>query len=194
MITIDSLSKKYGKNTVVDDISFARQGRVTGFWARTAAASPPRCDDGRAPRRRRDRHHLRSQVRGPPQPGARGRRDDRRLRPARGPHRAGNPHDRPVDDGTSGVGSPRCWSWSASPRARRTAGWATTPSDAPASRHRHRPDRRPHRAHPRRACQRARPGRDPVDEDLLRASRTAAGPSCCPRTSSTRSRSSPTTS
>ena len=40
--------------------------------------------------------------------------------------------------------------------------------DAPASRHRHRPDRRPHRAHPRRACQRARPGRDPVDEDLLR--------------------------
>jgi len=32
MITIDSLSKKYGKNTVVDDISFvARQGRVTGF-------------------------------------------------------------------------------------------------------------------------------------------------------------------
>ena len=32
MITIDSLSKKYGANTVVDDISFtARPGRVTGF-------------------------------------------------------------------------------------------------------------------------------------------------------------------
>ena len=32
MITIDSLSKKYGAHTVVDDISFvARQGRVTGF-------------------------------------------------------------------------------------------------------------------------------------------------------------------
>jgi ABC-2 type transport system ATP-binding protein len=32
MITIDSLTKKYGRNTVVDDISFvARSGRVTGF-------------------------------------------------------------------------------------------------------------------------------------------------------------------
>ena len=32
MITIDSLSKKYGSSTVVDDISFvARTGRVTGF-------------------------------------------------------------------------------------------------------------------------------------------------------------------
>ena len=32
MITIDSLSKKYGAHTVVDDISFtARPGRVTGF-------------------------------------------------------------------------------------------------------------------------------------------------------------------
>ena len=32
MITIDSLSKKYGAKTVVDDISFvARSGRVTGF-------------------------------------------------------------------------------------------------------------------------------------------------------------------
>ena len=32
MITIDSLTKKYGRNTVVDDVSFvAHQGRVTGF-------------------------------------------------------------------------------------------------------------------------------------------------------------------
>jgi ABC-2 type transport system ATP-binding protein len=32
MITIDSLTKKYGGNTVVDDITFtARSGRVTGF-------------------------------------------------------------------------------------------------------------------------------------------------------------------
>jgi ABC-2 type transport system ATP-binding protein len=32
MITIDSLTKKYGTNTVVDDVSFvARAGRVTGF-------------------------------------------------------------------------------------------------------------------------------------------------------------------
>jgi ABC-2 type transport system ATP-binding protein len=32
MITIDSLTKRYGANTVVDDISFvARAGRVTGF-------------------------------------------------------------------------------------------------------------------------------------------------------------------
>ena len=32
MITIDSLSKKYGATTVVDDISFvAPAGRVTGF-------------------------------------------------------------------------------------------------------------------------------------------------------------------
>ncbi|WP_439937765.1 ABC transporter ATP-binding protein [Nocardia sp. N13] len=32
MITIESLTKKYGRNTVVDDVSFvARPGRVTGF-------------------------------------------------------------------------------------------------------------------------------------------------------------------
>ena len=32
MITIDSLTKKYGRTTVVDDVSFvARPGRVTGF-------------------------------------------------------------------------------------------------------------------------------------------------------------------
>src|SRR3712207_8789187 len=32
MITIESLSKKYGGRTVVDDVSFtARPGRVTGF-------------------------------------------------------------------------------------------------------------------------------------------------------------------
>jgi len=32
MITVESLSKKYGARTVVDDISFtARAGRVTGF-------------------------------------------------------------------------------------------------------------------------------------------------------------------
>ncbi|HEX5968321.1 MAG TPA: ATP-binding cassette domain-containing protein, partial [Intrasporangium sp.] len=32
MITVDSLTKTYGKQTVVDDVSFvARSGRVTGF-------------------------------------------------------------------------------------------------------------------------------------------------------------------
>lgn len=44
MITIDSLTKKYGAHTVVDDITFAaRPGRVTGFLGPNGAGSRPPC-------------------------------------------------------------------------------------------------------------------------------------------------------
>ena len=66
---------------------------------------------------------------------------------------------------------------------------------APAARHRHRADRRPGGADPRRAGQRARPGRHPLDaRPAPRLRRPAAAPCCSPRTCCTRSRSSPTTS
>ncbi len=48
-------------------------------------------------------------------------------------------------------------------RPRPTGGWALLARDAPAPRHRGRPDRRPGGADPGRAGQRARPGRHPLD-------------------------------
>jgi ABC-2 type transport system ATP-binding protein len=42
MIIIESLTKRYGAFTAVDDISFtARPGRVTGFLGPTARESRP---------------------------------------------------------------------------------------------------------------------------------------------------------
>ena len=44
MITIHSLSKKYGGRTVVDGVTFtARPGRVTRLSGPTGPASPPPC-------------------------------------------------------------------------------------------------------------------------------------------------------
>ena len=44
MITIDSLTKKYGSHTVVHDISFtARNGRVTGFLGPNGAGKSTPC-------------------------------------------------------------------------------------------------------------------------------------------------------
>ena len=44
MITIDTLTKKYGASTAVDNISFtAKSGRVTGFLGRTVPASRRPC-------------------------------------------------------------------------------------------------------------------------------------------------------
>ena len=65
---------------------------------------------------------------------------------------------------------------------------------AAAARPRPRAPRRPGGPHPRRARQRPRPGRHPLDaRTCCAATPTAAPPSCSPRTCCTRSRSSPTT-
>ena len=43
-IEVRELTKTYGNTLAVDHLSFeVHPGRVTGFLARTAPASPPRC-------------------------------------------------------------------------------------------------------------------------------------------------------
>ena len=44
MIRVESVTKRYGAFTAVDDVTFtADSGRVTGFLGRTAPGSPRRC-------------------------------------------------------------------------------------------------------------------------------------------------------
>jgi ABC-2 type transport system ATP-binding protein len=44
MIAVDHLTKRYGSQLAVDDVSFrCEPGTVTGFLGPTAPASPPRC-------------------------------------------------------------------------------------------------------------------------------------------------------
>ena len=101
MITIDYLTKKYGA-TPSSTTSPSRPG---GPGHRLPGSERGRqvhldADDGRPHHPHvGNRHHLRSQVRRPAQPGTRGRRDARRLRPARRPHRPRDPHHRPAVDG-----------------------------------------------------------------------------------------------
>ena len=106
----------------------------------------------------------RSPVHRPAQPGPRGRGPARRLRPARRPHGARGPHAGAADHGPARrpggrdarAGQPHRDRGGA-PRAR------LLPRHAAAARHRAGAARRPLRADPRRAGQRARPGRHPVD-------------------------------
>ncbi len=87
-------------------------------------------DDGRPhDAHRGDRDHLRPALRRPAQPRARGRRDARRLRPARRPHRPRDPDHRPADHGRPGLPGRRA-ARAGQPhrRPRRTGGWATTRS------------------------------------------------------------------
>ena len=132
MITIDSLTKKYGGNTVVHDISFtARSGRVTGFLGPNGAGKSTSMrmmvglttpTEGTATISGRLFADL-------PNPGREVGVNARRLRPARRPHRPRDPDHRPADTWASRPpGSPRCSSWSASPGPKRIDEWATTRS------------------------------------------------------------------
>ncbi len=112
----------------------------------------------------RHRDDRRTPVRRTAQHGPGGRRPPRRLRAARGPHRPRDPHPRPADHGPApepggrdaGAGQPHA-DRSGSPRAQLLAGHAAAPRD------RHRADRRAGGPDPRRAGQRPRPGRHPLD-------------------------------
>ena len=136
----------------------------------------------------RHRDDRRAPVRRTAQHGPGGRRPPRRLRAARGPHRPRDPHPRPADDGPApepggrdaGAGQPHA-DRSGSPRAQLLAGHAAAPRD------RHRADRRAGGPDPRRAGQRPRPGRHPLDarpSPRLRRPgrhRAAARRTCCTR-------------
>ena len=73
MITIDSLTKKYGGFTAVDDVTFtARAGRVTGFLGPNGAgkSTTMRIMVGLTPPTVGHRDHLRPPLRRPAQPRA----------------------------------------------------------------------------------------------------------------------------
>ena len=199
MIEVTALTRTYGGLRAVDDVTFTAQpGRVTGFLGPERRRQ---VDDharhGRAdPADLRVGHRPRPSVRRPAQPRPRGRRPPRRLRPARRPHRPRDPPDRRPHDGPAACrGSTRCSTLVSLTADRgRAPGQELLARHAPAARHRHRADRRPRGADPRRAGQRPRPGRHPLDaRPAHAASRTRAAPCCSPRTCCTRSRSSPTT-
>ena len=122
-------------------------------------------DHGRPdPAHLRLRHRQRAAVLRPAQPGRRGRRPARRLGPARRAHRPRDPDHRPAHDGPPGPsGRGDAGPGRADPQRVRATGPQLLPRHAAAARHRDRPDRRPRRAGPRRARQRARPRRDPLD-------------------------------
>ena len=167
MITIDSLSKKYGATTVVHDITFtARAGRVTGFLGPNGAGkstsmrmmvgltTPTEGTATISGRRFADLPNPGREVgvmldASAQHAGRTGREIltiaqqimGRPGRPGRRDARHGQPHR---DRG-------------------RPAGGQLLARHASAAGHRRRPDRRPVGADPGRAGQRARPGRHPLD-------------------------------
>ena len=122
-------------------------------------------DHGRPhPGHLRLRPHRRRPLRRPDQPRPRGRRPPRRLGAARRTHRPRDPHHRAAHDGAA-QGPRRRDARPGQPHAGGGGppGPQLLPRHAAAARHRGRPHRRPARADPRRAGQRPRPGRHPLD-------------------------------
>ena len=168
MITIESLTKRYGGFTAVDDVTFtARPGRVTGFLGPNGAgkSTTMRVMVGLTPPTvRRASPSTASRFADLPNPGLEvgvlldasaqhaGRTGREILTIAARtmglPQPAGRRDARPGQPDREGGRAPRA---------------QLLPRHAPAARHRHRPDRRPGGADPRRAGQRARPGRHPLD-------------------------------
>ena len=168
MITVESLTKKYGGFTAVDDVTLHRRARPGDRLPR--------------PQRRRQVDHHADHGRphpadlghAPPSPGAGSPTCPTPA--ARSASCSTPPPSTPA--APAGRSSPSPSAPWACPRPRvdemldlvsltaergRPAGARLLARHAPAARHRHRPDRRPGGAHPRRAGQRARPGRHPLD-------------------------------
>ena len=167
MITVDHLTKSYRGVTAVDDVSFtARPGRVTGFLGPNGAgkSTTMRIMVGLTPAGSGTRRRPRRPLRRPAEPGSRGRRPARRLGPARRPYRPGDPHPRrPHHGAPRQPGGRDAGAGLAQREGGRPQGAQLLARHAPAARHRHRAHRRPCRADPGRAGQRARPGRHPLD-------------------------------
>ena len=141
-------------------------------WSRDRVPGPERSREvhHHADHRRPDgrhvgnRHGCRAPLRRPAQRRPGGRGPPRRLRPARRSHRTGDPDHRPAIHGSPT--QPR--RGDARPGQPHAAGGVPAgprllPRDAATPRYRDRADRRTGGADPRRAGQRARPGRDPLD-------------------------------
>ena len=193
MITVEALTKRYGAFTAVDDVTFtARPGRVTGFLGPNGAGksttmrvmvglTPP--TSGTATVSGRHFADL-------PNPGL----EVGVLLDASAQHAGRTGREiLTVAQRTMGLPAPagRGDAGPGQPHARRgvAAGPALLARHAPAARHRHRADRGPGGADPRRARQRPRPGRASAGCATCSAGTpTGAAPSCSPRTCCTRSR------
>ena len=104
MITVESLTRKYGGFTAVDDVTFtARPGRVTGFLGPNGAgkSTTMRIMVGLTPATSGTAPIDGAPLRRPAQPRPRGGRPARRLRPARRPHRPRDPDHRPAHHGAA---------------------------------------------------------------------------------------------
>ncbi|WP_345893824.1 ATP-binding cassette domain-containing protein [Nocardioides sp. TF02-7] len=145
MITIESLTKRYGAYAAVDNVTFtAEPGRVTGFLGPNGAGksttmrvmvglTEPSSGSVRVLGRRfADLPNPGREVGGPP----------RRVRPARRPHRPRDPHHRRAHHGPA-QGSGRRDDHAGRPdrRGGRPPGAELLPRHAPAARHRHRAPR-----------------------------------------------------
>ncbi len=167
MIIVESLTKKYGGFTAVDHVTFrAEPGRVTGFLGPNGAgkSTTMRILVGLTPASSGTVDRARPPVRRPPEPRTRDRGAARRVGAARGSHRPRDPHPRPAHH--AGLPLPRGRDARPGEPQRggvRPPGPRLLAGHAAAARHRHRPDRRPGGARPRRAGQRSRPGRHPLD-------------------------------
>ena len=193
MITVEALTKKYGRFTAVDDVSFtAAAGRVTGFLGPNGAgkSTTMRIMVGLTPPTVRDHDHQRSPLRRAAQPRPRGRRPAGRLGPARGSDRPRDPVHRPAHDGPArpagrrdaGPGQPDAGRG-------RSPGAQLLARHAPAARHRHRPDRGARRSSS--STSRPTASTRPASAGCATCCATTptrAGPSCSPRTCCTRSR------
>ena len=90
MIAVDHLTKRYGSQLAVDDVSFACEpGTVTGFLGPNGAgkSTTMRMICGLTPPSSGSASVLDTQYRALPNPGRARRRPARRVGPARGPHR-----------------------------------------------------------------------------------------------------------
>ena len=193
MITLENVTKRYGQFTAVNDVSFtAQQGKVTGFLGPNGAgkSTSMRIMVGLDAAGRWARPDRRAPLLPDPEPGPPRGRAAGRVGAARRPHRPrGAAAERRDDGGRQRAGRRDARPGGALRRRGEAAGAQLLARHAPAARHRQRADGRALGADPRRAGQRARPRRHPLDAQACCAtSPRRVARCCCPRTCSTRSR------
>ena len=167
MITVESLTRRYAGFTAVDNVSFtARPGRVTGFLGPNGAgkSTTMRIMVGLTVPTSGTATINGERFADLPNPGL----EVGVLLDASAQH-AGRTGREILTIAADTMGLPRtprrrdARAGQPDPHRGQAPGAQLLPRDASAARHRHRTARRPPGADPRRARQRARPGRDPVD-------------------------------
>ena len=199
MITVESLTKKYGGFTAVDDVTLHRPARPGHRLPRPQRRRQVHDDAGHGRAHAAPRPAPpRSAAAASPTCPTRASRSASCSTPPRSTPAAPAARSSPSPQRTMGLPARRVDEMldlvSLTPDGGRPPGARLLARHAPAARHRHRAARRARGADPRRAGQRPRPGRHPLDaRPAARLRRPRRAPCCSPRTCCTRSRSSPTT-